>query len=40
MVQSTLKPKEFTLTGETVCLCMWVNVCICDGEYVGGRVNG
>lgn len=34
--KSTLKPKQFTLTGETVCLCVWVNVCICDGEDVGG----
>lgn len=39
-MQSTLQPKQFTWTGETVSLCVWVNVCICDGEDVGGRVNG
>lgn len=39
-MQFTLKPKQFTLTGETVRLCEWVNVCVCDGEHVGGRVIG
>lgn len=40
LVQSTLKPKQLTLTGETVCLCVWLNVCVCDGEHVGARVSG
>lgn len=26
MVRSTPEPKQFTLTGETVCLCAWVDV--------------